>query len=215
MKKTVREYQRRYWCGRWPLITFLLGPIPLLLLAVAGDRRWLSFCDCWPLEQAGLGRTERSGRHDISLANCWSIDALCACDSARLRRRWSCRRWPGLAKRAALSWRGSCVSRACWRYSSAWCTSDFRLRRSHSMMRQPCRLITLADDCLVPPDVVLRSVELVRARSCASVLRLCCRWSLPACCCVLPAAARGDAERLLARATASTRLALWLRGVFR
>ena len=31
-KKTVREYQRRYWCGRWPLLTFLLGPIPGLLM---------------------------------------------------------------------------------------------------------------------------------------------------------------------------------------
>ena len=26
VRKTVREYQRRYWCGRWPLLTFLLGP---------------------------------------------------------------------------------------------------------------------------------------------------------------------------------------------
>jgi hypothetical protein len=31
VKKTVREYQRRYWCGRWPLITFVLGPIPAVL----------------------------------------------------------------------------------------------------------------------------------------------------------------------------------------
>jgi hypothetical protein len=27
-KKTVREYQMRFWCARWPLITFLLAPIP-------------------------------------------------------------------------------------------------------------------------------------------------------------------------------------------
>jgi hypothetical protein len=32
VKKTVGEYQSRYWCGRWPLITFFLGPIPALLL---------------------------------------------------------------------------------------------------------------------------------------------------------------------------------------
>jgi hypothetical protein len=32
LKKTVREYQRRYWCGRWPLLTFFLGPIPTLLI---------------------------------------------------------------------------------------------------------------------------------------------------------------------------------------
>jgi hypothetical protein len=31
VKKTVYEYQRRYWCGRWPLITFLLGPVSMLL----------------------------------------------------------------------------------------------------------------------------------------------------------------------------------------
>jgi hypothetical protein len=31
-KKVVREYQHRFWCGRWPLITFFLGPIPSLLL---------------------------------------------------------------------------------------------------------------------------------------------------------------------------------------
>jgi hypothetical protein len=34
VKKTVCEYQRSYWCGRWPLITFLLGPVPAFLLAV-------------------------------------------------------------------------------------------------------------------------------------------------------------------------------------
>lgn len=33
VKKTVREYQRRYWCGRWPLITFLLAPVPALIAA--------------------------------------------------------------------------------------------------------------------------------------------------------------------------------------
>jgi hypothetical protein len=31
VKKTVREYQRRYWCARWPLITFFLAPIPVLI----------------------------------------------------------------------------------------------------------------------------------------------------------------------------------------
>lgn len=32
VKKSVRAYQRRHWCGRWPLVTFLLGtPIALFL----------------------------------------------------------------------------------------------------------------------------------------------------------------------------------------
>lgn len=30
VKKTVREYQRRFWCVRWPLITFLIAPLPVL-----------------------------------------------------------------------------------------------------------------------------------------------------------------------------------------
>jgi hypothetical protein len=53
VKKTVREYQRRYWCGRWPLVTFLFGPIPLLaLIWTAG---WVVvFCIFWPLEKLGL-----------------------------------------------------------------------------------------------------------------------------------------------------------------
>jgi hypothetical protein len=32
IKKTVREYQRRRWTGRWPLVTFVLAPIPMLCL---------------------------------------------------------------------------------------------------------------------------------------------------------------------------------------
>jgi hypothetical protein len=53
VKKTVREYQRRYWCARWPLITFFLAPIPILLLS------WIAttfaiFCIVWPLEKIGI-----------------------------------------------------------------------------------------------------------------------------------------------------------------
>jgi hypothetical protein len=32
VEKTVREYRRRFWCGRWPLMTFLLGPLPTMCL---------------------------------------------------------------------------------------------------------------------------------------------------------------------------------------
>jgi len=53
VKKTVREYQRRYWCGRRPLATFVFGPIPFMILA------WLALtliacCIIWPLEQMGV-----------------------------------------------------------------------------------------------------------------------------------------------------------------
>jgi len=30
VKKSVRAYQRRHWCGRWPLLTFLIGPVVML-----------------------------------------------------------------------------------------------------------------------------------------------------------------------------------------
>jgi hypothetical protein len=53
MKKTVREYQRRYWCARWPLVTFLLAPIPLLLLSSAATMLAL-FCVEWSLEKTGV-----------------------------------------------------------------------------------------------------------------------------------------------------------------
>jgi len=36
VKRTVREYQRRYWSGRWPLLTFLLGPVFTLALMWVG-----------------------------------------------------------------------------------------------------------------------------------------------------------------------------------
>jgi hypothetical protein len=42
-KKTVREYQRRFWCGRWPLVTFLFGPLPVAIAAwfATGLAVWL------------------------------------------------------------------------------------------------------------------------------------------------------------------------------
>jgi hypothetical protein len=30
VRKSVNEYQRRHWCGRWPLLSFLLGPVFML-----------------------------------------------------------------------------------------------------------------------------------------------------------------------------------------
>jgi hypothetical protein len=37
IKKSVREYQRRHWCGRWPLLTVLIGPIALLAVVWVGS----------------------------------------------------------------------------------------------------------------------------------------------------------------------------------
>jgi hypothetical protein len=71
VKKTVREYQRRYWCGRWPLLTFLFGPIALMLLAWVATGLFL-FCVGWPLQKLGIvGTHERDGI--ISIGE-WAID---------------------------------------------------------------------------------------------------------------------------------------------
>jgi hypothetical protein len=53
VKKTVRAYQRRYWCGRWPTVTFLLAPIPLVFLAWM--MKWLlCFIVIAPLQSWGI-----------------------------------------------------------------------------------------------------------------------------------------------------------------
>jgi hypothetical protein len=41
LKKTVREFQRRHWCGRWPVMTFALGPMALLFVAWVGSSFFL------------------------------------------------------------------------------------------------------------------------------------------------------------------------------
>jgi hypothetical protein len=61
VKKTVREYQRRYWCARWPLVTFLLGPIALLFLLWIATSLAL-FCICWSLEKVGIWAAFDTGR---------------------------------------------------------------------------------------------------------------------------------------------------------
>jgi hypothetical protein len=53
MKKTVRAYQRRYWCGRWPVTTFVVAPIPLVLLMWMA--KWLiCFAIAMPLQRWGI-----------------------------------------------------------------------------------------------------------------------------------------------------------------
>ncbi len=37
VKKTVRDYQRRHWCGRWRVVTFLFVPLVLLVAAWIGS----------------------------------------------------------------------------------------------------------------------------------------------------------------------------------
>ena len=67
VKKTVREYQRRLWCGRWPLLTFLLGPI---VLVVASFVAIVLLADCIfvPLEYLGI-RFEQTPPDGILTSN--------------------------------------------------------------------------------------------------------------------------------------------------
>lgn len=101
ISKTVREYQRRYWCGRWPLLTFLLGPIPLLVITwVVASLACLSIV--WPLERLGflgpyqcdgvLSASERGQVYFMQGYYLCVVPAVVAFYFARL------------AKRAALSW---------------------------------------------------------------------------------------------------------------
>jgi hypothetical protein len=53
VKKTVREYQRRHWCGRWPLLTFTFGPIVFALVSFVAIVM-LAYCVFVPLEQLGI-----------------------------------------------------------------------------------------------------------------------------------------------------------------
>jgi hypothetical protein len=53
VKKTVREYQRRYWCGRWPLVTFLLAPVPMWIAAYIATA-WVMIVATWCLHSFGL-----------------------------------------------------------------------------------------------------------------------------------------------------------------
>lgn len=53
VRKTVREYQRRHWCGRWPLLSFILGPV-LLVFFTWSAFTLVAYCICWPLEQMGF-----------------------------------------------------------------------------------------------------------------------------------------------------------------
>jgi hypothetical protein len=54
IKKTVREYQRRHWCGRWPLLTFLIAPIPFTTLTWFTTMLIAGLCIIFPLYLLGV-----------------------------------------------------------------------------------------------------------------------------------------------------------------
>jgi hypothetical protein len=53
VNKTVREYRRRYWCGRWPLLAFLIGP-PVLVVMSFVAIVLVAYAIFIPLEYLGI-----------------------------------------------------------------------------------------------------------------------------------------------------------------
>jgi hypothetical protein len=79
VRKTVREYRQRCWCGRWQLLTFLLAPIPALCLLWLGMAAILvgigSLCDWLGYELSQVdGRTSLFERSFVEAM--WGVTFL-------------------------------------------------------------------------------------------------------------------------------------------
>ena len=102
-KKTVREYQRRYWCARWPLITFLLAPIPTVIIgwlataySILGVIKVLGLLGCAEVNEHTSDITSPAVRTLLFAFVAWSLLAIPAIVTFGFAR---------LAKRSALHWR--------------------------------------------------------------------------------------------------------------
>ena len=69
VKKTVREYQRRFWCGRWPLLTFLLGPIVFAVLSFVAIVL-LAYCIFIAVGAAGNSVRSNAGWNSFTKGKC-------------------------------------------------------------------------------------------------------------------------------------------------
>jgi hypothetical protein len=104
IKKTVREYQRRYWCGRWRLTTFLFAPMPLLILLWITTIVIYGVLFLWPLHAIGVLGPETPADGIISTSEWIVVGAIKA---------WFMLVLPAgimfglarLARRAAIGWR--------------------------------------------------------------------------------------------------------------
>jgi hypothetical protein len=109
VNKTVCQYQRRFWCGRWRIATFVLLPIPILFgLWLATILTW-AVCVVLPLEALNLlgpevpadGIISAGERIVGSLIQAWFLFVMPMVAMLMLMR-WSRRaalgsRWPLLA----------------------------------------------------------------------------------------------------------------------
>ncbi len=114
LKKTVREYQRRQWCGRWPLLTFVIAPIPALCLLWLASAAVLagvgSFC-----EWIGIAVTQVDGKTSLFerclVETMWGYTFL-------LGPMLIAALFARLARAAAWHLRGESSSACNWHYSS-------------------------------------------------------------------------------------------------
>jgi hypothetical protein len=140
VKQTVREYQRRRWCARWPLLTFLIAPLPLLILSWTATAL-LVMGVFWPFIKLGLVQTDQ---HDgiISTAE-WIADRLVVA--------WFLFAVPAMlvvvfariARRAALSWQWVVL---------ATCILAFSTGMIHSGFADPAHKHTMLDGTPLPAD---------------------------------------------------------------
>jgi hypothetical protein len=131
-KKTVREYQRRFWCGRWRVATFALFPIPLLaLLWIATILGW-GLCVVLPLKLLNLIGTPEvfdgtisTGERIVScLIQGWFLFAMPALAMFLLTR---------LSRRAALRSRWLGIAAIMLAFSALIVTCGYPDPRSHAM----------------------------------------------------------------------------------
>lgn len=79
VKNTVREYQRRHWCARWPLLSFVLAPIPALCLFWAAMAAILVGVG-WLCQFLGIELTQVDGETSLFerslVESMWGVDFL-------------------------------------------------------------------------------------------------------------------------------------------
>lgn len=161
IKRTVKEYRRRHWCGRWPIVAFLLGPVPAVIAA------WIAtglavLCVLWPL--AWLGFVSDFEPDGIVTTGEWIVD--------RMIQAWFLLAVPALvmfgfarlARRAALGWPWILATASVLALSVGLVKSGFpnpalqQRRADGGPLRADSRLLTLGLPLLAPDSATPRAI---------------------------------------------------------
>ncbi len=120
VKKTVRAYQRRYWCGRWRWTMFVFAPIPLLFVAWLGTIALFALFIVWPLDALGFSGPVETFDGIIStkewafacLVQAWFLFVVPAATMFGLARfaRWAAIDWRWVAASACVLALSVCVA---------------------------------------------------------------------------------------------------------